>query len=567
MKATTFTSGYSQLARRIWFLMILNIIGIINSYAQTHKEKIKQPYSYEDLRSQFYAAHSDSLKRKEIIATAYLNESKNANDTVNIARGYYLFSILYDQPVIGKIYADSIIKITKDIQHTSFPAAGYFLKGFWCYELSEYHDALNNYLTGDSIAKNRNNVSQYIENRKMIAILKNRAGDHRGALNIYLEEIDSLEKIKQSDPLHQSDYLNRLYNASLTYMHLNKLDSAKVFSQNGLIESLNIKDSIMYYDFLYNLGIIDYLKGNIKIASTQINQALPYLDAHSQAMANYYNGQIAIKNENRNLALHYFEIADSMAESLNYTFPELRSIYEYTIQHYELDSNLENQLLFINKLLKIDSTLGLSKDLQLEIVQKYDRPLLLTRKEKIINSLEDKNKRNNFVILIFVVLSAGLFFAIFNYRKRQKIYFKKYNNLVLEINKKSTIQKSGRSDSETIPSEIYKKIASGLEKFEMQNEYLMPLTLVELAKKLDTNSTYLSKFININTGNNFSQYINKLRIQYIVERLKSDSRLRSFTIEAIAEEIGFGTPQSFSKAFYNETGIFPSYYIKKLNNN
>ena len=164
-------------------------------------------------------------------------------------------------------------------------------------------------------------------------------------------------------------------------------------------------------------------------------------------------------------------------------------------------------------------------------------------------------------------MSAGLFFAIFNYRKRQKIYFKKYNNLVLEINKKSTIQKSGRSDSETIPSEIYKKIASGLEKFEMQNEYLMPLTLVELAKKLDTNSTYLSKFININTGNNFSQYINKLRIQYIVERLKSDSRLRSFTIEAIAEEIGFGTPQSFSKAFYNETGIFPSYYIKKLNNN
>jgi AraC-like DNA-binding protein len=91
--------------------------------------------------------------------------------------------------------------------------------------------------------------------------------------------------------------------------------------------------------------------------------------------------------------------------------------------------------------------------------------------------------------------------------------------------------------------------------------------LVELAKRLDTNSTYLSNFINIHTGSNFSQYVNKLRILYIVEKLKSDSKLRAFTIKAIGEGIGFGTTQSFSKAFYHETGIYPSYYLRKLNDN
>src|SRR5690606_12789294 len=131
---------------------------------------------------------------------------------------YYLHSVLYDQPLIGKNYADSIIDITKSSNDFDFPAIGYFLKGYWCYELSEYQEALQNYLIGDSIAKSKGNVTQYIENRKMIALLKNRAGDHLGALEIYLKEIDSLNGIKNNNPLNYSDYLNRLYNVSLTYM-------------------------------------------------------------------------------------------------------------------------------------------------------------------------------------------------------------------------------------------------------------------------------------------------------------------------------------------------------------
>lgn len=101
-------------------------------------------------------------------------------------------------------------------------------------------------------------------------------------------------------------------------------------------------------------------------------------------------------------------------------------------------------------------------------------------------------------------------------------------------------QKRGDSQClDVIAIDVYNNNALELKKLETQNDFLQPMTLMELAKEFDANSTYLSKFINIDTGNNFSQYINKVRIQYVIERLKTDSKLRSFTIKAFAEEIGF----------------------------
>jgi len=50
-----------------------------------------------------------------------------------------------------------------------------------------------------------------------------------------------------------------------------------------------------------------------------------------------------------------------------------------------------------------------------------------------------------------------------------------------------------------------------------------------------------------------------------LQRLKEDFKLRSYTIDAIAHEVGFNNVSTFVKAFKVKTGIYPSYYIKKLN--
>ncbi|WP_416337329.1 helix-turn-helix domain-containing protein [Galbibacter sp. EGI 63066] len=71
-----------------------------------------------------------------------------------------------------------------------------------------------------------------------------------------------------------------------------------------------------------------------------------------------------------------------------------------------------------------------------------------------------------------------------------------------------------------------------------------------LAKELNTNSTYLSKVINNSKQINFSNYINNLRIEYAIEKLTGSEQFRAYTIQAIAEESGFGTAQSFSSSFF-----------------
>ena len=105
-----------------------------------------------------------------------------------------------------------------------------------------------------------------------------------------------------------------------------------------------------------------------------------------------------------------------------------------------------------------------------------------------------------------------------------------------------------------------------IESFESKNKFLLKkYTLNSLAKDLNTNSTYLSKVINVAKGTNFAHYLNNLKINFAIDKLSKDERFRSYTIKAIAEDSGFNTAQSFTNAFLKKTGIYPSYFIKRIN--
>ncbi|WP_161635287.1 helix-turn-helix domain-containing protein [Aquimarina macrocephali] len=75
----------------------------------------------------------------------------------------------------------------------------------------------------------------------------------------------------------------------------------------------------------------------------------------------------------------------------------------------------------------------------------------------------------------------------------------------------------------------------------------------------------MTKVIKFYRDKSFSPYINDLRVDYIVERLKTDKKIQKYTIKALANEAGFNSTEVFSKSFHKRTGIYPSYFIKKLN--
>jgi YesN/AraC family two-component response regulator len=105
-----------------------------------------------------------------------------------------------------------------------------------------------------------------------------------------------------------------------------------------------------------------------------------------------------------------------------------------------------------------------------------------------------------------------------------------------------------------------------LEKFENKELYLKKdVTLSDVASKVDTNPKYLSKTVNKYKDKSFSNYIKDLRMHYVIDRLKNDKKFRLYTIEAIAKEIGYNQSTTFSKSFKLKTGLYPSYFIKQLN--
>ncbi len=89
-------------------------------------------------------------------------------------------------------------------------------------------------------------------------------------------------------------------------------------------------------------------------------------------------------------------------------------------------------------------------------------------------------------------------------------------------------------------------------------------TLHNMAKRLKTNTSYLSKIINTHLDKSFSTYINELRINYAIIELKNNKKLRSYSVKGIAQEMGYKNADAFSRYFRAATGISPSVYIKKI---
>lgn len=85
------------------------------------------------------------------------------------------------------------------------------------------------------------------------------------------------------------------------------------------------------------------------------------------------------------------------------------------------------------------------------------------------------------------------------------------------------------------------------------------LSLEMLAHELDTNRSYLSSCINTCSGNNFSQWINNYRVNYILTRMHQTDDLAR-----LADESGFVSRASFYRNFKLYTQLTPRQYLEKI---
>lgn len=129
-----------------------------------------------------------------------------------------------------------------------------------------------------------------------------------------------------------------------------------------------------------------------------------------------------------------------------------------------------------------------------------------------------------------------------------------------------TVEKEAETNSHPKTSSLLKEseeqILAALEKFESSKRYNhKDMSLSKLATQLNTNTKYLSEVINRNKGKNFNAYINKLRIDYITEKMKEDTAYLNYKVSYLAEECGYSSHSTFTTVFKSIVGVSPIMFV------
>lgn len=209
-------------------------------------------------------------------------------------------------------------------------------------------------------------------------------------------------------------------------------------------------------------------------------------------------------------------------------------------------------------------------------------------KDLVTNAKEDyQSKSKKYWVIAWVLLLAGIAVTYFLWRRRERQLRSNYDRVIARMkaeNHGTIVQSSDlesvqdseyvtamSADSEDnkniIPEETEARILRKLDSFERSERFLRKdISIGLLAGQLGTNSKYLSEVINTKKSQNFSNYINGLRINYIVQELYNNPRYREYKISYLADTCGFSSPQVFVLAFKRVNGVTPSYFINSLKN-
>ena len=117
---------------------------------------------------------------------------------------------------------------------------------------------------------------------------------------------------------------------------------------------------------------------------------------------------------------------------------------------------------------------------------------------------------------------------------------------------------SGSPLSDDAKDEISEKISHII----LQTESIFDpeFSLDTLASMLNSNRRYVSQAINQSFGCNFWTLVNRARVREAMRRLDSHEEFANYTIEAVAESVGFRSRSSFSAWFRKFTGLSAAEY-------
>ena len=197
----------------------------------------------------------------------------------------------------------------------------------------------------------------------------------------------------------------------------------------------------------------------------------------------------------------------------------------------------------------------------------------LESRKRELNALKKESKKQEqqkqlflvaTLVLTIIILSLVTFFLIKN--KKTKKNIKQLNDRIEWLQKNTSNQeKVVKTTTSSLSDKNALELIEKLKTLEDEEFFKDPdYNLNTVAKKLQTNSTYLSKTVNDYMNISFVEYSNRLKINSIVQRLKIEKSLQNYTIEALAREAGYKSVNSFNYNFKKLLKVTPSQYLHQL---
>lgn len=174
--------------------------------------------------------------------------------------------------------------------------------------------------------------------------------------------------------------------------------------------------------------------------------------------------------------------------------------------------------------------------------------------------------------LFLIIIGLFIYFLIIKSKntdlKKQFDFFVRQNSknhhklsVIETVTEKTQVIDSG---SGKVSKEKEEEILQKLKEFEQSDRYLNNnMSLALLSSQLEINTKYLSEVIN-SREKNFNGYINKLRINHIVQLLKNDPVFLNYKVSYLAEYSGFSSHSAFTTVFKSVTGMSPNAYIQEI---
>ena len=547
------------------------------------KEALSQ-LSYESINDTIVKYTFKDFPKSLIASQAYILKAQKEQDKVKEWQGFGAICSIY----ISRIeYEKALIEYEKALnfaQKNSLKSeivTSYILGARVELGLSNISEALK--LLDKALLLAEELDDEYLRENvlQLTSYILQISGDNQKAIDIRQKSI-SIYKNKVIDSIFNEETkvatLAYLYfSQSLTFLKLKQADSAKQYAK--YISELVTPTDDCIKRILYDaLGEIDFYekkytqaKENFEAAAKLCDQGIPLLKLRNKyaigksehGEGNFEEAKITLQT-----ALDEYNVKPSEEGFMSDYYKLLADSYKETGDFEKANFYFEK---FINTTSEFDKIKTEAKASQkAKEIGKFRTELKTLEAEK-----DEKQNYLNYLFLGATIIILVLLFILLRFYKNKKKNEAKFQALLSKIQtakspeeiidtKDEVLEEKNSTD---VPEEIKQQILDGLKKLEKQEYFLkQDCSSYNVAKKINTNTSYLSKVINSHYGKNFNTYINDLRINYTIVRLKNDVIFRSYSIQSIAEEVGYKSADSFTKYFKKDTGLNPSFYIKEIKN-